>query len=151
MIQALKSTYVEECSNIPSESLTWSLLPGEDELNEMIDLRGSIEIRAMFKLADEISAGSSEGLKVLKDLKIILENMRSSATKKERKILIEADFQFHYIIIQGCNNTLFSSLFETLRSFLYDEIEQSQIDYTDLSKIPIRSSHRRVRGWIPNP
>ena len=51
--QAAKGTYVEERSNISSESLTWSLLLGEDELNEMIDLRGSIEIWAMLKLSEK--------------------------------------------------------------------------------------------------
>ena len=53
--QAAKGTFVEERSNISSESLTWSLLLGEDELNEMIDLRGSIEIWSMFKLTGEKS------------------------------------------------------------------------------------------------
>jgi len=134
--QAAKGTYVEERSNISSESLTWSLLLGDDELNEMIDLRGSIEIWAMFKLVDEISRKNSEGLAVVDKLRTIVKNMRYSAVKKDRESLIEADFQFHNIIIQGCKNTLFTSLFKTLRSFLYDEIERSQLDYTDLSKIP---------------
>lgn len=134
--QAAKGTFVEERSNISSESLTWSLLLGDDELNEMIDLRGSIEIWAMFKLVDEISSGNSGGLTVVKELKLIVETMRSSAGKKDRESLIEADFRFHNIIIQGCNNTLFTSLFKTLRSFLYDEIKQSQLDYSDLSMIP---------------
>ncbi len=134
--QAAKGTFVEERSNISSESLTWSLLLGEDELNEMIDLRGSIEIWAMFKLTDEISERSSVGLSVVEELRTIVENMRRSAGKNDRAGLIEDDFQFHTIIVQGCNNTLFTSLFKTLRSFLYDEIKQSQLDYTDLSKIP---------------
>jgi GntR family transcriptional regulator, transcriptional repressor for pyruvate dehydrogenase complex len=134
--QAAKGTFVEERSNISSESLTWSLLLGEDELNEMIDLRGSIEIWAMFKLTDEISRMSTGGLVVVDELKIIVEKMRVSAVEIDRESLIEADFQFHNIIVQGCNNTLFTSLFETLRSFLYIEIKQSQLDYTDLSMIP---------------
>ncbi len=134
--QAAKGTFVEERSNISSESLTWSLLLGDDELNEMIDLRGSIEIWAMFKLVDEISAKSSVGNSIVKELKIIVDNMRKYALNGERNNLIEADFQFHNIIIQSCNNTLFTSLIKTLKSFLYNEIEQSQLDYTDLSQIP---------------
>ncbi|MCK5673081.1 MAG: FadR family transcriptional regulator, partial [Spirochaetales bacterium] len=134
--QAAKGTFVEERSNISSESLTWSLLLGDDELNEMIDLRGSIEIWAMFKLTDEINAKSSEGQSVVNNLKKIVETMNNSALLNDRANLIEADFQFHNIIIKGCNNTLFTSLFETLRSFLYDEIKQSQLDYTDLTQIP---------------
>ena len=73
--QAAKGTFVEERSNISSESLTWSLLLGEDELNEMIDLRCSIEIWAMFKLVDEISSKSSGGILVIEDLKLIIENI----------------------------------------------------------------------------
>ncbi len=134
--QAAKGTFVQERSNISSESLTWSLLLGDDELNEMIDLRGSIEIWAMFKLVDEIASKSSGGNIVVKDLKTIVEKMRTYATNNERDSLIEADFKFHNAIIQGCSNTLFSSLFKTLKSFLYNEIEQSQLDYTDLTMIP---------------
>ncbi|RKX83629.1 MAG: GntR family transcriptional regulator [Spirochaetes bacterium] len=134
--QAAKGTFVEERSNISSESLTWSLLLGEDELNEMIDLRGSIEIWAMFKLVDEIASKSSIGNSVVKELKTIVENMRNFAVNNERNNLIEADFQFHNTIIQGCNNTLFTSLIKTLKSFLYNEIEQSQLVYTDLTQIP---------------
>lgn len=134
--QAAKGTFVEERSNISSESLTWSLLLGENELNEMIDLRGSIEVWAMFKLTDEIKSNSPEGLSVVEELKTIIKTMRSSAKEKDRANLIEADFRFHNIMIKGCNNTLFTSLFDTLRSFLYDEIKQSQLDYKDLTKIP---------------
>lgn len=134
--KAAKGTFVEERSNISSESLTWSLLLGDDELNEMIDLRGSIEIWAMFKLVDEIASGSPGGLAVVEELKTIVETMRASANEKNRANLIDSDFRFHITIVNSCNNTLFTSLFETLRSFLYDEIKQSQHDYTDLSKIP---------------
>ena len=49
-----KGTFVRERSGISVEALTWSMLLGEDELNEMIDLWGSIEIWAMFNLTDKI-------------------------------------------------------------------------------------------------
>ncbi len=134
--QAAKGTFVEERSNISSESLTWSLLLGEDELNEMIDLRGSIEIWAMFKLTDKIASEDDEGNKIANELKTIIGIMEKSAAAHKRENLIESDFQFHNIIVQSCKNTLFSSLFDTLRSFLYDEIEKSQLDYSNLAMIP---------------
>lgn len=134
--QAAKGTYVEERSNISSESLTWSLLLGEDELNEMIDLRGSIEIWAMFKLTDEIFSKNTEGLTVVEELKSIVENMKSASLEGSRSKLIELDFNFHLAIMESCNNSLFLSLFDTLKSFLYDEIKQSQLNYDDLSLIP---------------
>ncbi len=134
--QAAKGTFVEKRSNISSESLTWSLLLGEDELNEMIDLRGSIEIWSMFKLTDEISSKNSVGFTVIEKLKSIVENMRTASLEGSRKKLIELDFNFHLTIMESCNNSLFLSLFDTLKSFLYDEIKQSQLDYVELSFIP---------------
>ena len=134
--QAAKGTFVEERSNISSESLTWSLLLGEDELNEMIDLRGSIEIWSMFKLAGEIFSKNPVGLTVVEELKSIIECMRTASLEGSRKKLIELDFNFHLKIMESCNNSLFLSLFDTLKSFLYDEIKQSQLDYQELSLIP---------------
>ena len=134
--QAAKGTYVQERSNISSESLTWSLLLGENELNEMIDLRGSIEIWAMFKLTDKIFSKNTEGLTVVEELKSIVENMKSASLEGSRSKLIELDFNFHLAIMKSCNNSLFLSLFDTLKSFLYDEIKQSQLNYDDLSLIP---------------
>jgi len=133
--QAAKGTFVEERSNISSESLTWSLLLGDDELNEMIDLRGSIEIWAIFKLTENLSAKDPAAKKVVRDLNNIISDMRSASMEGSRSKLIELDFNFHHAIIESCNNSLFLSLFDTLKSFLYDEIKQSQLDYKDLSKI----------------
>ena len=133
--QAAKGTFVEERSNISSESLTWSLLLGDDELNEMIDLRGSIEIWAMFKLVEDLAAKNPTVEKVVENLNNIITDMRTAAKEGSRRKLIELDFYFHHAIMEGCNNSLFLSLFDTLKSFLYDEIKKSQLDYKDLSKI----------------
>ena len=67
---------------------------------------------------------------------MIVKGMESASLNEDRNELIELDFQFHHAIIEGCSNSLFLSLFDTLKSFLYDEIEQSQLDYQDLSMIP---------------
>lgn len=134
--QAAKGTFVEERSNISSESLTWSLLLGDDELNEMIDLRGSIEMWAMFRLTGNFAIKNTVAKKVVQNLNNIISRMRKASIEGSRSKLIELDFHFHLAIIESCNNSLFLSLFDTLKSFLYDEIKQSQLDYTDLSKIP---------------
>ena len=144
--RAAIGTFVRERSSISIEALTWSMLLGEDELNEMIDLRGSIEVWAMFKLTDEIAAQSPLGSEIVEKLQNIVKSMEISSLKSDRTALVEADFQFHKSIITGCRNELFSSIFETLKSFLYDEIDKSQMDYKDLSKIP--SEHKDLIGAL---
>lgn len=140
--RAAIGTFVQEKSNISTEALSWSLLLGENELNEMIDLRGSIEIWSMFNLSNEIKSSSSWGREIVEELQDIVKSMEKSSQTDDRKALVEADFQFHKTIITGCRNTLFTSLFETLKSFLHDEIDKSQLDYLDLSKIP--SEHKEL-------
>ena len=61
--------------------------------------------------------------------------MMLSVAAGRREELIEADFQFHYAIIKSSENALFDSLYSTLRSFLHDEITNSQNDYDDPAQI----------------
>lgn len=42
--KASQGTFVQERAQISIEAITWSLLLGEDELEEMVDLRGSIKL-----------------------------------------------------------------------------------------------------------
>ncbi len=134
--QTAKGTYVQERSKISKEALTWSLLLGNDDIEEMIDLRGAIEMWAMIKLYEGIKSREAEALKTINELDTILISMFEAAGNEDKKKLIEYDFMFHHKILAGCGNNLFLSLFETLRSFLYKEIENSQMKYKNLKKIP---------------
>jgi len=131
-----KGTYVQERSHISTEALTWSLLLGNDDLNEMIDLRGAIELWAMFKLCSSAARKDNTALEVIDKLETIVSDMENAASEGDRKRLIDDDFQFHFTILSGSGNSLFLSLFETLKSFLYDEIGKSQVKYKNLYKIP---------------
>ena len=134
--QTAKGTYVQERSKISKEALTWSLLLGNDDIEEMIDLRGAIEMWAMIKLYNEVKAGKPEAVDTINSLENIVKLMSEAADKQDKKKLVEYDFMFHHKILAGCGNNLFLSLFETLRSFLYKEIENSQMKYKNLNKIP---------------
>lgn len=134
--QTAKGTYVQERSKISKEALTWSLLLGNDDIEEMIDLRGAIEMWAMIKLYNDIKSGKPDAVDTIISLESIVEAMFQAADRKDKKKLVEYDFTFHHKILAGCGNNLFLSLFETLRSFLYKEIENSQMRYKDLKKIP---------------
>lgn len=135
--QAAKGTYVQERSNISREALTWSLLLGNDDINEMIDLRGTIELWAVLNLSSAVKNNSKYASETISRLEDIISDMTDAAAKKDKKRLIEDDFQFHHTILEGSGNTLFLSLFETLKSFLYNEIKLSQMKYQDLGKIPL--------------
>ena len=134
--QAAKGTYVQERSNISTEALTWSLLLGNDEMEEMIDLRGAIELWSILALTKKISNGSNEALEVVKALEHIVGQMNISVQKGLFEKLIEADFQFHNTIIKAQENAQFYSLYQTLRSFLVEEMRTSQEDYQNPAQIP---------------
>ena len=131
-----KGTFIQERSKISKEALTWSLLLGHDELDQMVDLRGSLELWSIFNLSGIMKNDLEKAKEIRQNLQQIIENMKEGVKNNDRLALIEADFQFHQIIIQGCGNDIINSLFDTLRAFMYDEIRRSQLDYVDLSKIP---------------
>ncbi len=134
--QAAKGTYVKERSNISKEALTWSLLLGNDDINEMVDLRGAIEMWAILKLSSDIKSNVPESVRTAEKLKSIVQSMKIAAENRNKEKLIEDDFLFHLTILSSYRNSLFLSLFDTLKSFLYKEIESSQMAYRDLNKIP---------------
>lgn len=128
-------TFVRERSNISAEALSWSLLLGHDELEELIDLRGSIELWSLLTLVASVQRRDPAALETVASLHGVVDRMEASAKEGRREELVEADFEFHYAIIKSSGNALFTSLYETLRSFLVGEIERSQDDYADPSQI----------------
>jgi GntR family transcriptional regulator, transcriptional repressor for pyruvate dehydrogenase complex len=134
--KAAKGTYVQERSNISTEALTWSLLLGNDEMEEMIDLRGAIELWSILALSKKVSVGNPEAREVIKTLKQIVDQMNISVKDGHIEELIEADFQFHNTIIKAQENAQFNSLYQTLRSFLVEEIRTSHEDYQNPALIP---------------
>ncbi|MBI9101041.1 MAG: FadR family transcriptional regulator [Spirochaetales bacterium] len=130
-----KGTFIQERSKISTEALTWSMLLGNDEFEEMVDLRGSLEVGATFTISALMKADKNFADQILEKLEENIALMKKSIKENDRDNLIELDLRFHRIIIQECRNELVISLFDTLKSFLYDEIRQSQRDYINLSKI----------------
>lgn len=137
--QAAKGTFVQERSNISTEALTWSILLGNDEFEEMVDLRGAIELWSVISLTNRFSLGVEDAAETVKELYSIVEKMRAALDKgeeKELKELIMLDFKFHGTIIKSNQNAQFYSLYQTLRSFLVEEIKKSQENYQDPAQIP---------------
>jgi DNA-binding GntR family transcriptional regulator len=61
--------------------------------------------------------------------------MHKSIENSDQMGLAQADYDFHFTIIDSGNNALFSSIYQVLRSFMYEEIEKSHEDFTDITTI----------------
>lgn len=139
-------TYVQTRSNISTEALTWSLLLGSDELEEIIDLRASIELWCIIRLAKGCGKGEGWTESVVSELSAIIDQMSSALDEEARDSLVESDYMFHLVIIRSSGNPLFISIYETLRAFLKEEILKSQLDYKDPSQILIE--HCAIRDSL---
>ena len=140
--KASLGTFVQERAQISTEVLTWSLILGKDELEEMVDLRGSIEQGCILDLTLKMEEPASSANKTIQSLEDIVLKMEIAAKKGDMKKLVDLDFTFHYTIIQDDRNQLYLSLYNTLKSFLYDEIKKTQMNYGKLELIP--AEHRKI-------
>ncbi len=67
----------------------------------------------------------------IKNLQKQVNHMKVSLGAEQRNNMVEADYTFHNIIVKSTGNNLFYSIYNTLRSFLLEDIIQSQSDYID--------------------
>ncbi len=132
--RAAKGTFLSDKASISAEALSWSILLGRDEKEELIETRGAIELWSIINLTSrsrkEGEADSSIN-KLLHELDGQIEQMRLGVETGNSAILVEADYKFHNIIVESTGNSLFYSIYKTLKSFMYEEIVISQNDYND--------------------
>ena len=140
--RAAIGTIVRERSQISTEALTWSLLLGEDEFEEMVDLRGAIELRCMCKISSKITNGDKNILELVNKLEEIVDKMKSAALKKDYVKISELDMNFHFLIIESTDNELFDSLYQTLKAFLKEEVETTNLNYQNPEEI--WQEHRKL-------
>jgi len=147
--KAALGTYVQKRSNISTEALTWSLLLGNDELEELIDLRAAIELWCTIKLVNGCAARHRWAMNVISELDRIIDDMALALTTHDIDspgLMVEKDYLFHKTIIKSSRNPLFISTYRTLRSFLRIEISKSQQDYENPTQI--LEEHREIRVAI---
>jgi GntR family transcriptional repressor for pyruvate dehydrogenase complex len=144
--KAALGTFVQERSNISTEAITWSLLLGKDELDEIIDLRASIELWCIRKLTLGYASGEEWAKAAVLELNSIVSDMDEALINRSRESLVEDDFRFHRTIIGSSGTPLFISIYETLRAFLREEMTKSQQDYDD--PMQILEEHKEIRDSI---
>ena len=135
-------TFVCERSNISKEALTWALLLGNDEIDEVIELRGAIELWSFTRLTMMNGSNPEEAKPHVELLAQELERMKSCIENGEKERLIEADYDFHSHVIRSSNNPLFVEMYGILRSFMIHEIEKTQGRYAASERI--LEEHRQL-------
>jgi DNA-binding FadR family transcriptional regulator len=132
-----KGTFVCDRANISAEALTWSILLGQDDYLDLIDTRGAIEMWSLVLLAERYAQDPTLVAEPLQALERQLDRMRRAvaAGAGAREELAKADYDFHAAAIAGCDNRLFTAVYAVLRSFMYEEIEKSHQDFTDITTI----------------
>lgn len=118
-------TYVCERANISKEALTWAILLGKSDFYEMIELRRIIEVDGLFDLLESSKQDGESARRIIESLEGELENIRLAVEQSDIARITEADYRFHGLIISASNNSLFTGIYDTLRSFMYEEIRMS--------------------------
>lgn len=120
-----RGTYVSNRGNISTETLTWSLLLGSNELADLLELRESIESRSITSLTGLFKKGNSSAIRIVDELENILTSMRAAIAVPNKEDLKIADYTFHMKIIEGSNNGIFKEIYSTLQSFMLEEMHQT--------------------------
>jgi GntR family transcriptional repressor for pyruvate dehydrogenase complex len=149
--QTAKGTFVCDRSSISAEALTWSILLGRDDYYDLIDTRGAIETWALVSLAERFRRGPTDVEAQLGALEAQIERMNTAIAANDKEELAGADYDFHAAVIAGADNALFTSIYGVLRAFMYEEIEKSHRDFTDISTIveEHRQFVRAIRSGDP--
>jgi DNA-binding FadR family transcriptional regulator len=137
-----RGTFVCDRSSITSEALTWSILLGNDELYDLIEFRGALELWCFMSLAREIKENPGAHDKLVSGLERIIASMTTAEEEEDRRSLVRLDYSFHKMIIDETGNKIVISMYETLKSFLYEEIKKAHLS---LDALPQQAdNHRRL-------
>ena len=96
-----KGTFLCDRTKISQEAITWSLLLGQNNLREVIELRRIIESAGVSALVRELQRKTENGRAVLRRLQEVLSHMREGASGKSIEALVQADYDFHATIVEA--------------------------------------------------
>jgi GntR family transcriptional repressor for pyruvate dehydrogenase complex len=122
-----KGTFVCDYSNISVEAITWSILLRTNEIFELVELRDIIEARAVAVLAKKVRSDPEGTKSIIRELENQISRMSEALDRYSMDDLSDADYEFHRIMVESCNNGVFSSIYATLRSFMREEIRKTNV------------------------
>ena len=131
-----KGTFVADSSNISKESLTWSILLGNNDFYDLLEFRLVMEHQGLWYImvyhADEPEFKD----RIVTQLETEVQTMRKAIRMEDYTTRLEADFRFHKHIIEACDNNIFNAVYENLHAFLIEEIKRAQKDRSYIMKTP---------------
>ena len=125
--QTGRGTYVCNRGKISTEALTWSILLGENDIFEMIQLREVLEQSGIHSLAESYKNDPADVADLMAELEHEIGNMKEAVERQDIEALILADYSFHGAIIKGSKNSLFIAIYQTLKAFMHEEIRKTYI------------------------
>lgn len=140
--QTGRGTYVCDRGKISSEALTWSILLGENDFVELIQLREALEQFGLRSLVESYRQNPESAGGVMAELEKVIEDIKAAVEQQDLEALIQADYRFHGAIIAASNNSLFTAIYRTLRAFMHEEIKKS------LQNVNIQKSIREHKEFI---
>ena len=134
-VRLSKGTFVCNRSKISSEAITWSILLGQNSVEEILQLRQVIEERGVTILVGDRETQPATAKAAFKEFEGILTSMRTALSDHpDIDALAQADYDFHARIVAAAKNSLFDSIFGTLHSFLREEIRTTYLAMKDISE-----------------
>ena len=143
-----KGTFLCGRSQIAVEAISWSILLGDKEMWEILELREVIEERCFMHLMTRFIRDPKSVELTLQALRKEVENMMSAAKKSSLADMILADYNFHAIIIREGGNKVFWAIYQTLYSFMKEEIRRTYEAMTDL--MDVYYDHKDILDTIMN-
>jgi DNA-binding FadR family transcriptional regulator len=126
--QIAKGTFVCDESHVSSEALTWSILLGKKDLDELIEIEGAIELWSLISLTERYRKNRDSVRSLVETLEDNIKEMQRVLKTADEDKIVKADDSFHTAIINASNNSLFISIYRTLRSFRYEEIKRAHAE-----------------------
>lgn len=120
-----KGTFICDRANISKEALTWSILLGEHDLFEMVELREALEREAISRLVRRVRSSPEEAQPDVARLEKNIELLAAAVKDSDIPALVSADYNFHGAIIEGSGNSILSAIYGTLQSFMHEEISKT--------------------------
>ena len=138
-----RGTFLCERTHISSSALSLVALLGNNESNEVVDMRFALELWCALDLAAAYADKVPAAYTSVEHMDALVSKMSSAASDSE---LIELDIAFHEELIESQHNELFTDIFKTLRTFSYDLDSIVHSNFTDKSEI--METHRSLMDDI---
>jgi GntR family transcriptional regulator, transcriptional repressor for pyruvate dehydrogenase complex len=137
-----RGTFVRDCSYVSSEALIWSMLLSEPCLNNLMELKLTLEEQGLWYLLDYEKENVILRQQTLALLYAEVGALKRAITENSIENRLNADYNFHGHLIAVCRNPIFDSIYSTLRSVLIENMFNTQSTLQRLLAVP--ADHEKI-------